>query len=79
MTVEAQEQKLRLAKDLNRPMVDNETFVKARRGETQYIWPEHELQERYFILSLLYILCFLLITAFILSVIQAIYCYEQKG
>lgn len=77
MTKEAQEQKLQLAMKLNRPLVNDEVLVKARLGETQNIWPEEELQTRFFILSVLYILCFIFVAIFIVSVIQAIFCYEK--
>jgi amino acid transporter len=78
MTKEGEYGKRKLAVELNRPMIDNETLVKARRGETQYIWPQNELQSRFFLMCVLYILSFLLVTVFIISIIQAIYCYERN-
>jgi hypothetical protein len=77
MSAEAQLRMTSLAEKLHRPVVDEETLVKARKGETHYIWPKAELQARYFGLIAFYILSFLLIAIFIISVIQAIYCYEK--
>jgi hypothetical protein len=57
--------------------INDEKLVKMRLGDTKSIWPEKELQTRFFFLLLLYILSFLLVAGFIISVIQAIYCYES--
>jgi hypothetical protein len=76
MFTEAAENKKQLAAKLQRPMVDDETFIKARGGETQYIWPLSELKQRFYILSAIYVFCVVSIGAFLIAVIQSIFCYE---
>lgn len=66
------------AQKLGKPFIDDATFLKARQGESQYIWPEHELKTRYYYLSLLYMLTFLVLATFLITTIQTIECYEQK-
>lgn len=78
MFPEALENKLRLANELYPKMVDNELFVKSRGGETRSIWPQQELTVHFYLMSALYILCAILIGGFIVTIIQAIYCYEIK-
>lgn len=77
MYPEAQQQKERIAKEMNKPFIDDETFVKARTGETQYIWPANELKERFYIMTVTYILAILALAVFLLSITQAIFCYEK--
>jgi hypothetical protein len=78
MLSEAAADKQATAEKLGKPFIDDATFLKTRLGEPQYIWPESELKARYYGLSLLYILTFLLLAAFLITTIQTIECYEQK-
>jgi hypothetical protein len=79
MYPEAEKDKVNLAQELNRRMVDNETFVRARQGNTYDIWPKAELSFRFYLMSMIYILCAVLIGSFIITIIQSIYCYEGKS
>lgn len=58
--------------------IGNEKLVKMRLGDTGSIWPEEEIKLRFYILHGLYILSFLLLSGFVISIIQAIYCYEKN-
>lgn len=78
MYPEAKEFKKKLALKLNRHHVDDETFVKARQGLTYSIWPKQELQNRFYIIAVFYMLCIAITGSFIITVIQSIYCYESK-
>ncbi|WP_295122709.1 hypothetical protein [uncultured Chitinophaga sp.] len=77
MYPEAVQKKAETAILLERPFIDNETFVKARVGETQYIWPEDELKNRFYMMSTLYSITILTLAFFLLSVTQAMYCYDK--
>ena len=77
MKLEALKQKEAVAKQLGLPEIDEETFVKARQGKTQYIWPQQELESRYYLLLLFYLLSAITLLLFILSVTQSIFCYDN--
>jgi hypothetical protein len=77
MFSEAAIQKDSLAPVMNRPFIDDQTFVKTRLGDTQYIWPEHEIKDRYYKMTVLYILVILSYSIFLISITQAIYCNEK--
>jgi hypothetical protein len=79
MYPEAEKDKVNVALELNRRVVDNETFVRARQGNTFDIWPKSELSFRFYLMSMLYILSAVLIGSFIITIIQSIYCYEGKS
>lgn len=79
MTREASERKKELAGKLRKPFIDDETFIKSREGETQYIWPISEIRHHFYILVILYLCSALLLSFFIMSVSQAIHCYQSHG
>lgn len=79
MKLEALKQKKIAAKQLGLPEIDDETFVKTRQGQTQYIWSQQELENQYYLLLLLYILSAITLLLFILSAIQSIFCYEKTS
>jgi hypothetical protein len=60
------------------PYGDTEAFVKSRQGNTNRIWPSEELNNAYTILHVLYIITFITVTIFVVSIIQSIYCYEKE-
>jgi hypothetical protein len=70
--------KLTLARELNKPMIDNELLVKSFQGNPSLIWPAHELRKRLYLLTALYILSVTFVGCFVVTVIQSIYCYEYK-
>lgn len=72
-TMNEEAKKLKLEEQIN-----EEKLVKMRLGETTTIWPESEIKIRFYILNGLYILSFLLLAGFVISIIQAIYCYEKN-
>lgn len=77
MSAEAVASKATVAKKMNLPWVDDDTFVKSRAGDTQYIWPMQELKKRYYILSSCYIAGFLILSFFIISISHAIECFMK--
>jgi hypothetical protein len=78
MFSDAVKRKTDLARELSRTSINNETFVKASKGETFNIWPEAEIKNHFYYLSILYVASFILVGTFIIIVIQSIYCYEAK-
>jgi len=77
MLKEAEVSRKQTATKLGLPVVDDETFVKARGGKTQYIWPIQDLRIRFYIMSVNYIITILLVSLFLISILQSIHCYED--
>ena len=77
MFPEAANDRKEFAAKRNRSTVDDQSFVRARGGDTQSIWPMSEIRPRFYILLAAYIVCVLSIGFFLISVIQSIYCYEM--
>ena len=58
--------------------IGEEELVKMYSGQTDKIWLNTTLRKRYYLITTLYIFDVIVIGAFILTIIQAIFCFQSR-
>ncbi|HTF29918.1 MAG TPA: hypothetical protein VK625_13790 [Flavitalea sp.] len=68
----------RVKDNLHRTHLDINTLIKAVQGKTDQLWVIETLRNRFYKLSLLFLITFLLLSFFLITTVQSILCYERK-